>query len=90
MTEKDSALWHRVSDKEKEEIKQSAKKIINRFADALAELEKKAPETSVERDEFERHEKEPWQTDAYFREIMFKNAPKTKGDCIEAEKGEWV
>ena len=88
--EKESALWHRVSEKEKEEIKQSAKKIMDNFADALAEIEKKAPETSVERDEFERQEKEPWQSDSYFREIMFKNAPKTKGDCIEAEKGEWA
>ena len=88
--EKESALWHRISDKEKEEIKQSAKKIMDNFADALAEIEKKAPETAVEREEFERQEKEPWQADSDFREIMFKNAPKTKNDCIEAEKGEWV
>jgi len=55
MIEKESALWHHISDREKEEIKQSAKK-----------------------------------TDAYFREIMLRNAPKTKGDCIEAEKGGWT
>ena len=89
--EKESALWHRISDKEKEEIKQSAKKIMDNFAGALAEIEKKAPETAVERDEFERQEtKETEKTDSDFREIMFKNAPKTKNDCIEAEKGEWV
>ena len=90
MIEKESALWHRISDREKEEIKQSAKKIMDNFAGALAGIEKKVPETAVERQEFERQEKEPRQTDAYFREIMLRNAPKTKGDCIEAEKGGWT
>lgn len=88
--EKDSALWHRMSDKEKEEIKESAKNIMDSFASALAEIEKRAPDFVVERAEHERQEKEPWQADSDFREIMFKNAPKTKGDCIEAEKGGWV
>ena len=90
MIEKESALWHHISDREKEEIKQSAKKIMDNFAGALAGIEKKVPETAVERQEFERQEKEPRQTDAYFREIMLWNAPKTKGDCIEAEKGGWT
>ncbi|MBI2046586.1 hypothetical protein HYT26_00275 [Candidatus Pacearchaeota archaeon] len=88
---KESALWHRVSGREKEEIKQSAKKIMDSFASSLEEIEKKAPETAVERDEFERQEtKETEKTDSDFREIMFRNAPKTKNDCIEAEKGGWA
>ena len=28
--------------------------------------------------------------DKEFRRIMLENAPKTKNDCIEAEKGGWV
>jgi len=73
-----------------QEILKQAKKIIDNFHSALAGVEKDAEETRVERDECERVEKEGEKGDSEFRKIMFRNAPKAKGDCIEAEKGRWV
>ncbi len=74
----------------KEEILKQAKAIIDNFHSALASVEKLAPESKVERDECERGEKEGREPDKEFREIIFKNAPKTKNECIEAEKGKWL
>ena len=88
--EKESALWRKVSPEEKSEILKQAKSIMDNFANALKAVEKKVPESRVERDEFERQEQEPANSDSEFREIMFKNAPAKKGECIEAEKGGWT
>ena len=72
------------------EILKQAKKIIDSFHEALAKVEKEAQEARVERDLYEREEQGTWQTDSEFREIMLKNSPKTKGECIEAERGKWT
>jgi hypothetical protein len=72
-----------------EEILKQAKKIMDNFHEALKDVEK-LEESRVERDECEREEKEVWKTDSEFRNIMLENAPKTKDDCIEAEKGKWT
>lgn len=72
------------------DILKSAKKIMDSFHEALAKVEKEAPESQVERDECSREEKGAWKSDFEFRKIMFENAPKTSGDCIEAEKGKWT
>tara|TARA_Y100000310_G_C20547364_1_gene746249 strand:+ start:717 stop:944 length:228 start_codon:yes stop_codon:yes gene_type:complete len=74
---------------DRENIKLQAKKIIDSFA---RELEKvKVEESRVERDEDRREEREgDGKENSDFRKIMFKNAPKTRDDCIEAEKGGWV
>lgn len=77
-------------EKDKEKILKDAKRIIDNFYNALASVEKGAPESRVERDECERAEGEGEEPDKEFREIMFKNAPKTKNECIEAEKGAWT
>lgn len=74
---------------DKEEILKQAKSIIDNFHSALAGVEK-LEETKVERDECERVEKEGDEPDKEFREIMFSNAPKTKDECIEAERGKWL
>ena len=87
--EKDTALWHKVSESEKQEILEKAKKIMDDFHKALEKVEN-LEESRVERDEFEREEKEAWKTDSEFRDIMFKNAGKTKDECIEAEWGKWL
>lgn len=71
------------------EILKQAKKIMDNFHSALKDVEK-LEESRVERDECEREEGEGWKTDSEFREIMFKNAGKTKDECIEAEKGKWI
>jgi hypothetical protein len=72
-----------------EEILEQAKKIMDNFHEALKDVEK-LEESRVERDECEREEAEGWKTDSEFCDIMFKNAPRTKDDCIEAERGKWV
>ena len=72
-----------------QEILKQAKGIIDSFHNALKDVEK-LEEVKVEREEFEREEKEGENGNSEFREIMFKNAPKVKDDCIEAERGKWV
>ena len=69
-------------------IKKQAKRILDSFAKALDKV--KVEESKVERPEDRRIEEEGLEGDKDFREIMFSNAGKTKGDCIEAEKGEWA
>lgn len=76
-------------EKDKEEILRQAKQIIDNFHSALKDVEK-LEEARVERDECERAEKEGEEPDGEFRKIMFSNAPKTRGECIEAERGKWV
>jgi len=85
---KESALWHRVSDKEKQEIKKQAKKLMDDFARSLERLPK-LKENPVERKAQTREEKEPAKPDPEFRKILFENAPEKKDDCIVAEKGGW-
>lgn len=72
------------------EILKSAKKIIDNFHNALAKVEKEVVESRVERDECEREEKAGEKGSEEFRKIMMKNAPETKDECIEAERGKWV
>jgi len=71
---------------DEEKIKQQAKEILDKFARALEGI--KTEEARVERDESMREE--GGKKEKIDREIMFKNAPKIKDDCIEAEKGGWV
>lgn len=74
---------------EKDEILEQAKGIIDSFHNALKDVEK-LEEVRVERKECERSEGEGENGNSEFREIMFKNSPRTKDDCIEAERGKWV
>ena len=72
-------------------IQKEAKQILDKFAKALEKI-KDIPDSFVERDEDRREEqksekgKEP---DSDFRKIFFENAPATKKDSIQAEKGGW-
>jgi len=92
-----NALWHQVSEEEKVKILENAKAIMDSFHEALKKVEKEAGESEVERDSFERSEEQLFgksgekpEEDKEFRKIMFKNAPHTDGDCIEAERGKWT
>ena len=80
-------LWHKVSEKEKEEIKQEAKRIMNRFSERLGSVRMDI-KTDLGKDDFERSEcrEEIPEID---RDIMFENAPKKNKDFIIAEKGDW-
>ena len=74
----------------KEEVMKEAKAILDSFSKALEKVKDDIQETVVERDEDRRIECEGEICDSEFRETMFKNAPKKKGDFIEAEKGGWI
>ncbi len=82
----DNFLWHKVSEKEKEDIKKQAKGIMDSFSKKLSKV-KDIPEPIIERKECERPEGgKPIEMD---REIMFENAPQKNKDFIIAEKKKW-
>ena len=83
-------LWRRVSEAEKKQIEDKAKRIMLDFGKTLEKLPK-VKEAVVERESFMREEsKSESERDSDFRKIMFDNAPNKEGDCIVAEKGKWV
>ena len=79
--------WHKVSNKEKKEIKKQAKKLLDDFASEIAKI--KIEEKHFENNSGIREEGDGWDTDREFRDIMFSNAPFVEDDFIVAEKGEW-
>ena len=81
-------LWHKVSEKEKEDIKKQAKAIIDDFSKKLSEVDKKVKEPFIERDEGEREEGKGECGD-FDREIMFSNAPEKNENFIVAERKGW-
>ena len=82
-------LFHKVSEKEKEEIREKIKAILEDFSKQLSSVENEAGESLIERGEFERPEGSVKPDESFSREIMFKNAPEKNEDFIIAEKGEW-
>ena len=77
-----------VSEKEQEEIRKEAKRILDNFASALGKT--KVKEKRLKRDVGGfREEKGKDERDKDLRERMFENAPKKQGDCIVAEKKKW-
>ena len=81
-------MWHQVSEKEKEVIKQKAKSIMDSFSKKLDKVKSKVEDSFVELDEFERVEGEGKSQDLD-REIMFENAPNKNRDFILGEKKVW-
>lgn len=82
-------LFHRVSEKEKEEIRKKTKEILDDFSRQLSAVNSRAEESLIERKEFERQEGKVRPDESFSREIMFKNARHKNEDFIIAEKGEW-
>lgn len=82
-------LFHKVSEKEKEEIRKEAKGIMDSFSKKLSKVSKKIPESLIEREEGEREEVEKKEENSDFRERMFENAPRKNKDFILAEKKKW-
>ena len=80
-------LFHKVSEKEKEQIKKQAKEIIDSFSRKLSSV-RNLEEPIIERKEFERDEKDE-KCDNDFRKIMFENAQHKKLGFIIAEKRKW-
>ena len=81
-------LWHRVSEKEKEEIKSQAKEIMDSFEKELKKVESEKIELGVKRKEQLREETKT-SNDPDFRKRFLENAPHKDGDLIKAEKGSW-
>jgi len=86
-------LWHKVSDKEKEQIKKDAKIIMDSFSKKLARV-KNVPESVIERENFERDELDGEKVEidtlkGTSRKIMFENAPNKNDNFIIGEKGGW-
>jgi len=76
---------------DKEKIKQEAKQVLDKFAGALAKIktEKTKEDFYVDREKFERFEKEGKCEDKDFKKSLLENAPKKDNDFIIAEKGGW-
>lgn len=80
-----------LSEQEKQQVKEEAWQIMNKFAKALEKVESEVKNIEIkEVEEGEREERNGLQCENEFRELMFKNAPKKNNDCIIAEKGEWT
>lgn len=79
--------WHQVTEKEKEEIKASAKKLLDEFSSKLSKI--KTSEPKPEANENLRPENNGWKTDDSFRELMMDNAPMAEDGLIIAETGKW-
>lgn len=82
-------LFHKVSEKEKAEIKGQAKEIMDKFSEKISKVDKKIPEPLIEREEFEREENQGKESDSDFRERMFENAPQKNKDFILTERKKW-
>ena len=81
-------LWHRVSEKEKEEIKKQAQKIMNDFSKKLDGVKGEVEDVDDKTFRFGREERDGKSLEID-RDIMFKNALNKNKDFIIAEKGEW-
>jgi predicted Asp-tRNA(Asn)/Glu-tRNA(Gln) amidotransferase subunit C len=79
--------YHKVSEKEKKEIKKQAKKIMDEFASKLEKI--KIQEACFENGSGMRDEGNGWNTNREFRDVMLANAPFVDDDFIVAERGEW-
>ena len=82
-------LFHKVSEKEREEIKRQAKGIMDKFSEKISKVKSKIPEPLIEREEFEREEGEGKESNSEFRQRMFENAPRKNKDFILTEKKKW-
>jgi len=82
-------LWHKVSEKEKKEIKENAKLIMESFSEKLLKIDEQIPEFLIERSDMERSEGKGESCENDFRKIMFENAPQKSKDFIISERKEW-
>lgn len=83
----ETALWHKVSEKEKQEIKEDAKIILDHFANKLEKI--KIKESHFQSGDGLRDEGEPWKTPEDFSATVFCNAPDVQDEFFVAEKGGW-
>jgi len=71
-------------------IQKEAKQILDKFASALAKVEKEGEEGYVDREDFERDEGSKGNVcDGEFKKKILENAPESDDDFILVEKGAW-
>lgn len=80
-------LFHKLSDKEKEEIRNQVNSILKSFSEKLSKIKSDEGESFVERKNSEREENGT--PEEISRKIMFENAPEKNDDFIIGEKGKW-
>lgn len=73
---------------DKNKIEEQAKKIMDDFLSSLKDVDHLKYEVGNDRDIFMRTDA-GIKEDQKFRERMLRNAPKTKDECIQAEKKKW-
>jgi len=80
---------------DRKEIHEQAKQVLDKFADALKEVDKIDIDSYVDRDEFERIEvtasskSKDSEVDNSFKQKILQNAPESDDDFILVEKGSW-
>ncbi len=79
--------YHEVTEKEREDIKKQAKKILDEFSSALDKI--KTSEAHFENKDGTRQEGDGWNLDEEFRDTAFANAPLVDDEFFVAEKGGW-
>ncbi len=88
--ESNDFTYHKVSEKEREQIKKDSKRLLDEFSSKLERIKTKEGHFSSSVSESGlRDEAKGWETDADFRDVTFCNAPITDDDSIVAEKGGW-
>jgi Asp-tRNA(Asn)/Glu-tRNA(Gln) amidotransferase C subunit len=80
-------LFHKINEKEREEITKQVNTIIESFSKKLSQIKEKVEESVIEREECVREEE--GKPADISREIMFKNASDKNEDFIIAEKKKW-
>lgn len=81
-------LFHELSEEERAEIQNQAKRILDDFSKKLGEGRGETEDPFIERDVCEREEKEG-KKETFSREIMFENASEKNSDFIIAERKKW-
>ena len=82
-----SYAWHPVTETEKEEIRENAKKLLDEFSSKLGKI--KSVEPKSDKKENLRIEGKGSEPNSDFRELMFDNAPLVEDGLIIAETGAW-
>jgi len=77
-----------ISEKEREEIRIEAKRILDNFASELNKISLKPKEIAKPQGGF-RKESQTAKPDEEFRKALFDNAPEHNENCLIAEKKKW-
>jgi predicted Asp-tRNA(Asn)/Glu-tRNA(Gln) amidotransferase subunit C len=75
---------------DKESIRKESKEMLDSFAKALEAVEKeKDVDSYVDREEFERKERDGKDSNPGFKKRLLENAPKKDNNSIITERGSW-